>query len=410
VLVLDCGEAAIGRGLRLADRTGANRGTPLLRLSRPGRHLMFSWLRQAGAGGMEPQAPACEKAILSPGPAPAHAPAVVADAPSTVTEFSRFAAVSRRLGVRDAALFASVATQRRCIAGETVFAKGEAGNSMFVVETGAIRIELGDGLPDRNLGPNDFFGELALFVANRARGARAVATEPTVLRVVGPDAFERLLREEPERLCRFMRQAFSYQVASEQDLIANLQRRNEALMVTLHSLQHMQSQLSTANDLVRTDELTGLTNRRGLYQFLTAVKGRRQADTRLALILVDLDDFKSINDRHGHQAGDAVLCRVAADVRALAAACDLPCRLGGDEFALLIHVAGIAELELRAARVVGAVQALRLPPPLDTLRVSVSVGASLCREGGDWTSWYSDADGVLYQAKREGGDRWRALR
>ena len=206
-----------------------------------------------------------------------------------------------------------------------------------------------------------------------------------------------------------MQRSFAYLVASEQQLIGSLKRRNEDLMVTLDSLRHTQTQLSTAQRLVRTDELTGLCNRRGLYQYLDELRGQRDPDLRLGLLLIDLDRFKQINDHFGHLTGDQTLRAVANEVQAAAAVCDLPCRLGGDEFALLTQVRNAEELRDRAAQVTAGVRALRFPAPSDGLHISVSIGGSLCHETSDWSAWYSDADCALYLVKGEGGDNYRVI-
>lgn len=315
----------------------------------------------------------------------------------------------RQLSDAEIALFSAAGAPRAAAPGETIFRKGELGRSMFVIESGQIQLEFGDGLPNKLIGAREFFGELALFIGNHTRVANAVAVAPTNLRVIEHSEFERLLETQTALLAQFMRRSFSYLVASEQQLIASLKRRNEDLLVTLDSLRQTQTQLSTAQRLVRTDELTGLTNRRGLYQFLENLDQQRAPDTHLALLLVDLDRFKQINDHCGHLMGDQVLCAVAEEVRNAAAACDLPCRLGGDEFALLAQVARDDELEVRAAQIVNAARSLRFAAPHDGLRVSVSVGGSLCFKGAEWSIWYSDADSALYHAKGEGGDGWKLL-
>jgi diguanylate cyclase (GGDEF)-like protein len=194
-------------------------------------------------------------------------------------------------------------------------------------------------------------------------------------------------------------------------LIASLKRRNEDLLVTLDSLRQTQTQLSTAERLVQTDELTGLCNRRGLYNFVDRNLGDRAGmsrvpGTRLGLLLVDLDRFKQINDNCGHLMGDQVLRAVGREVQNASAPCDLPCRLGGDEFAMLAQVSTTAEFEARAAQIVTSVRALRFPEPFQSLRISVSVGGTLCDEITDWAHWYSGADVALYDAKGRGGDGW----
>ena len=295
---------------------------------------------------------------------------------------------------------------RRVPAGEVLFRKGEIGHSMYVIETGQIRIEFGDGMPHKLLGPREYFGELALFIGNHSRVATAVAHTACSLRLIEYPAFDHLLETEPAILATFMRRSFAYLVASEQQLISHLKRRNEDLLVTLDSLRQTQTQLSTANHLVRTDELTGLTNRRGLYQYLETLDENRAAGTELALLLIDLDNFKRINDEYGHLAGDEVLRAVAEEVSRVAHPCDLPARLGGDEFALLAQLPESGDAVALAARIVEAVGELRFTLPLETLRVSVSVGVSHCSDETDWSNWYSQADAALYRAKGEGGGTW----
>ena len=315
----------------------------------------------------------------------------------------------RQLSDPELNLFAAAGRRRELVPREMIFRKGELGRAMFVVESGTIQLEFGDGLPDKLIGPREFFGELALFIGNHARVANAVAAEGSVLHVIEHAAFERLLETEAALLAQFMRRSFSYLVASEQQLIQNLKRRNEDLLVTLDSLRQTQTQLSTAERLVRTDELTGLCNRRGLYHYLEELRTQRDPTLKLGLLLVDIDRFKQINDHYGHLTGDQTLRAVAREVQAAAFPCDLPCRLGGDEFALLAQVAGPEELRDRAAQVANGVRALRFAAPIDALHVSASIGGSLCHEHADWSAWYSDSDCALYMVKGEGGDNYRVI-
>jgi len=312
----------------------------------------------------------------------------------------------RQLSDGEFVMLRSAGPALRVPAEETLFRKGEIGHSMYVIETGEVRIEFGDGLPHKILGPREYFGELALFIGNHSRVASATAQTACTLRVIDYPAFDGLMANEPALLAQFMRRSFAYLVASEQQLIGHLKRRNEDLLVTLNSLRETQSELSTANRLVRTDELTGLTNRRGLYQFLQQLPQERTPGRQIGLLLVDLDQFKRINDLCGHLTGDEVLCAVAAEVARVAAVGDLACRLGGDEFALLAQVLTGDELELRAQRIVAGVRALELPLTNPDLEISVSVGGTLCPEGADWSVWYSLADDALYRAKGAGSDTW----
>jgi diguanylate cyclase (GGDEF)-like protein len=312
----------------------------------------------------------------------------------------------RQLSPEEFAAFAGVGERRELRRGEIIFRRGELGRSMFLLESGEVQLAFGDGMAEKLIGAREFFGELTLFIGNHARVASAMAHSPCVLYVIGHAAFETLLEQQPALLAQFMRRSFSYLVTSEQQLIANLKRRNEDLMVTLDSLRRTESELNTVQRLVRTDELTGLCNRRGLYMFLEQFEEHRLAGTRLALLLIDLDHFKQINDRCGHLVGDQVLRAVAEEVQDAALPCDLPCRLGGDEFALVTQVTGLDELQTRARQILAGVRGLRLP---GCSELSVSIGGTLCPDGSEWASWYSHADVALYEVKAAGGDDWRVL-
>ena len=331
-----------------------------------------------------------------------------ADASNVPDEKAAAVKLPRHLSDAEFNLFRAAGQARTVASGETIFRKGELGRSMFVIESGEIHLEFGDGLAPKLIGEREFLGELALFIGDHQRVASAVATTESHLRVIDQVGFENLLASEPLLLAKFMRRSFTYLVASEQQLIANLKRRNEDLISTLHSLRQTQTMLTNANNLVRTDELTGLTNRRGLYQFLENLAEQRAPGTRLALFLVDLDSFKTINDQFGHLVGDRALCLVADELRRGVSPTELCCRLGGDEFALLVHLPAAVDLQHRAASLVTTVRALQLPAPHDLLSLTVSVGANLCDEQADWSTWYSEADRALYAAKGEGGDGWRA--
>ncbi|MDT7838799.1 putative bifunctional diguanylate cyclase/phosphodiesterase [Aquabacterium sp. OR-4] len=156
--------------------------------------------------------------------------------------------------------------------------------------------------------------------------------------------------------------------------------------------------------LAHTDSLTGLANRFMLRDTLAeAVRSQRP----VALLMIDLDRFKSINDTLGHSAGDEVLQAVARRLRDCVRPADLVARLGGDEFAVLVPASadGAAEAQLLARRLIAAVQR---PVPVQTrqLRVGASIGVALSRDGGlAVDELLAQADTALYAAK--GGGRGR---
>jgi diguanylate cyclase (GGDEF)-like protein len=156
-----------------------------------------------------------------------------------------------------------------------------------------------------------------------------------------------------------------------------------------------------------TDPLTGLRNRRGfMAEAATALARCERAGQEAAVIMIDLDRFKSINDVHGHAAGDAVLRAAAAAVRAELRAGDLPGRLGGEEFALLLPDADLDAARATAERLRAALTAA-VPHP-GGARVTASFGVAPVRHGLEVA--LGVADSALYQAKLGGRDRVEVAR
>jgi diguanylate cyclase (GGDEF)-like protein len=156
-----------------------------------------------------------------------------------------------------------------------------------------------------------------------------------------------------------------------------------------------------------TDELTGLPNHRSFRDSLSReIKRALRDESALALVLFDIDDFKSLNDTYGHAVGDAILARVAALMRAELREVDLLARYGGEEFALLAPgtsldgAVAIAE-KVRMAISRASFSVLSLEGPC-SLRVTVSAGVALF--DGDERRLFNAADRALYGAKSAGKD------
>lgn len=154
------------------------------------------------------------------------------------------------------------------------------------------------------------------------------------------------------------------------------------------------------------DPLTGLVNRRGLDRVLGEAGASGEA---LGLLLLDLDGFKLINDRHGHQAGDDLLKQVAMRLKGVVRPGDIVARLGGDEFALVIRgVEDVVALSEVADRAVSVVMApILLMGQLVSVGASVGVSVKADRDSAHWTAdvLTRAADRALYGAKRAGKGR-----
>jgi len=158
-----------------------------------------------------------------------------------------------------------------------------------------------------------------------------------------------------------------------------------------------------SNAQATSDDLTGLPNRRALYR---ESRGRlADPDEPQALLLLDLDRFKEVNDSLGHHTGDTLLVQVAARLRSRLRQEDLLVRLGGDEFAILLDGAGGVEAEAIALSLGAA-----LGEPFDLGEISVhsaaSIGIALFPEHGtDLSTLLRKADSAMYRAKADGGYR-----
>jgi diguanylate cyclase (GGDEF)-like protein len=148
--------------------------------------------------------------------------------------------------------------------------------------------------------------------------------------------------------------------------------------------------------LATTDDLTGLPNRRRFRGELEReIAAARRYRSPLSLLLLDLDDFKAINDTYGHDRGDQALQAIAGAIQAHVRAPDLAARIGGDEFAVLLPQTGREAAEALARRLEHAVRHA-LAAPLTT---AASIGISTL-QGGDASDLLVQADRFLYQAKR----------
>ena len=158
-----------------------------------------------------------------------------------------------------------------------------------------------------------------------------------------------------------------------------------------------------ARQLADLDALTNLHNRRYFHETLAreVARGHRY-DRRLALVVFDIDDFKAINDRVGHLAGDAVLAELAERVHSVVRSADVACRVGGDEFAVILAESTLADAEQLYRRLQFAVAAR---PTASADRLHLSAGIAELHPEDDAVSFFERADEALYRAKEGGKGR-----
>lgn len=284
-----------------------------------------------------------------------------------------------------------------CDADSPIFQQGDRGSDLFIVQDGsvAIRVKTAEGgdVDLAQLGQGDFFGEMGLF-EDVPRSATCVMPDGGRLYRLRKGDFFSLMEKYPETAIKIMSRMAS---------------------ITAGRLQNTSAFLT---DLVQwgegarrraiTDHLTGLHNRRYLDDALEEqVAQARVRGEKLALIMMDLDRFHSINDTYGQQFGDTVIAAVAPSVANAIEESDIAARYGGDEFVIILPGRAAEESLTIAEKVRLGVEALRIQAPDgETVQVTTSQGiAEFPRHAGDVESLKEAADKALYAAKEGGRNR-----
>jgi diguanylate cyclase (GGDEF)-like protein len=177
----------------------------------------------------------------------------------------------------------------------------------------------------------------------------------------------------------------------------------ERLAIRAGPALHNARKYAEARALADLDALTGLHNRRYFHETLARETARAQRyNRRLALIVFDLDDFKAINDRIGHLAGDTVLAETAERVRDVVRHADIACRVGGDEFAVILPESTLTDAEQLYRRIQSEVSSR---PISHAGQLLLSAGIAELRAQDDPVAFFQRADDALYRAKEGGKGR-----
>jgi diguanylate cyclase (GGDEF)-like protein/PAS domain S-box-containing protein len=183
---------------------------------------------------------------------------------------------------------------------------------------------------------------------------------------------------------------------------------------TIWSINDVTEQVQARRELehaARHDALTGVVNRQGFEHAIQELFDHQPGSRPAALVMIDLDHFKPINDTAGHAAGDAMLVAVAQTIASRVRATDLVVRLGGDEFALLLASCNHDRALSVAEKVREAITDLALTWEAHTLRVGASLGvAELAEHHESPAQWLAQADAACYEAKRAGRGTVRMAR
>lgn len=173
-------------------------------------------------------------------------------------------------------------------------------------------------------------------------------------------------------------------------------------------VMHHQRVAAHAAQAAATDALTGCANRRALEaQVRVELAHAARKGRACALVVGDLDHFKTVNDRYGHAAGDAVLVEVARVFRATVRPGDMVARYGGEEFCVLLREAGPEEATVAAERLCQALRGITVHASGASITVRGSFGVAASQKGdpATWESLFRRADTALYRAKAQGRDQ-----
>jgi diguanylate cyclase (GGDEF)-like protein/PAS domain S-box-containing protein len=188
------------------------------------------------------------------------------------------------------------------------------------------------------------------------------------------------------------------------------QGATQGFVLTIQDVTDNHYALSAANHQAQHDALTGLPNRLLLDDRLAQLSAlAHRSGTQVAIIFLDLDGFKPVNDTYGHAVGDVILIHVAQQLTSLLRESDTVARLGGDEFVMLLgYLESPQEIEALAKRILEHInQPIHLESVSDAIHIGASLGIAIYPQDGiEAAALLRQADIAMYRAKENGRNRW----
>jgi diguanylate cyclase (GGDEF)-like protein len=287
-------------------------------------------------------------------------------------------------------------------AGHLLFQEGDEGSELFIVSSGkiSVTVRLQNGVEQQiaEFRAGDFFGEMSIF-EDATRSASCRIKEKALLLSLHERDFKRLSENHPQVAIKLMEKMLN---------ITTMRLRNTSEFVS-----DMVEWGEEARKRAITDELTGVYNRRFLDDSIDGYfNSAKSAQKPLSLVMIDLDRFREINERHGHQAGDIVIVQAVSVFKGCLRERDIVARYGGDEFTIILPETSLTEACQVAEKIRAGVSRISVTAgegstgAKETIRVTISQGvASYPDHGADAGVIRAKADEALYRAKEEGRDR-----
>src|SRR5579859_4303806 len=250
--------------------------------------------------------------------------------------------------------------------------------------------------------------QAVVVIANAMRGSlvhehadtKALLAAVGSLQIVATDGSLEELRNEVRHAADQL-----HNLAAERD--ARQKELSERVTQLSDQVQVLVEEVRQAQHAGTTDPMTGLLNRAGYEAAMRRELLGLRTGRLLSLALIDLDDLKWVNDRHGHAAGDAAIRALADSLRTTCRTSDYLARIGGDEFAVILVDADAAAAQRIVGRFLQELWSRNIPlsQDLDPIRVSASVGIAQATSADDVHAWTERADRWMYQAKGMGKNR-----
>jgi diguanylate cyclase len=232
-------------------------------------------------------------------------------------------------------------------------------------------------------------------------------------------AYNRSILEQSQRLeeitllddIKRIKQVLLQEVEQLREAVREKEARDGAKIETLsQQVAVLNNELQNARSESERDGLTGILNRRTFDRHVTDLIARNTVKPHeFALLMIDIDDFKRINDAYGHLTGDSVLAAVVNKCRQSVRGEDVLARYGGEEFAIILTGASLRNAIKKGRQICEAIASTRYllegMPSKQTLSLTVSIGVSVCRPGDTVASLVDRADKALYHAKGSGKNR-----
>ncbi len=183
-------------------------------------------------------------------------------------------------------------------------------------------------------------------------------------------------------------------------------RTQKEVQAAEQKVRDLQQQLEQVSAKVREDQLTGALNRRGLEEeFERSASASERRSEPMSIALLDIDNFKSLNDTHGHQAGDGALVHLARVIKASIRPTDIVCRYGGEEFVILLPGTGLQDSVMVISRLQRELTKRFFLHDNQRLLITFSAGVAERRTGESRDDAIGRADSAMYVAKRSGKNR-----